>query len=49
MVTFSLGVEGVENVNLTQIIRKHTDYCTKMKEVFEAINLTQPCSAYQAF
>ena len=31
-----------ENVNLTHIIHKHTDYCTKMKEVLTAINLSQP-------
>ena len=37
-----VGVDGIENVNLTHIIHKHTDYCTKMKEVLTAINLSQP-------
>ena len=39
-----VGVEGIENLNLSHIIERHTDYCSKMKEVMIAVNLTLPIS-----
>ena len=31
--------DGVENVNLSEIIDKHTDYLTKMKQILEIVDL----------
>ena len=35
-------VDGIENINLSHIVEKHTDYCTKMKEILEEIHVTAP-------
>ena len=35
-------VPGIENINLSHIIEKHTDYCVKMKEVLSAVDLSSP-------
>jgi len=32
-------VAGVENVNLTHIVSKHIEYCSKMKEILQEVNL----------
>ena len=36
----SLSSLGVENIDLSNIIYKHTDYTVKMKEILQSINLT---------
>lgn len=33
------GVEGIENVNMTELITGHTEYSTKMPELIKLVNL----------
>lgn len=40
----AINVSGIENIDLSDMIENHTDYCIKMKEILERIGLSSPTS-----
>jgi len=34
-----IHVNGIENIDFSDTVKKHTDYCLNMKQILESINL----------
>ena len=37
---------GVENLDLSHIVKKHIDYCRNMKEILEHVDLLSPSNPF---